>query len=767
MDVAVEGRQPPATGALEFPLLQLIVEARNEHGMRQQDWSRYRRYCSTKTQRVRSALHLTHTSEQGKAGKAAKGSRRNKRRAAMTPEMQSAASKGRGHQFVRREISLDQVHNTRPLELLLFEAEHSWASAEEIWSQHTDKNRAAYRRHSLSRARRAVRYAEQLRELVDALPAVTLPGRAQTLAYVGLVRGALQFIQGRSEETLRVAAVTRQLLTGIAESSPTSRDEALASSFLDTLDAQIRFAAYSLNETDDPYALADRTATPAVCEEVLPGFAELVQQLRSSHQAAPPKPLELHWRSQTIPVHTVELYDVVTRAQDEEAVLARFVQAPTSSAPSERPKSQRTRLTHAERNAKRRGGAGRVRTARTNHAEWDPFDRVLSALTDAEATARALVEENAQALAKTHSTRYEAGGVHLRRAHEWLTYRLLSVRIARNVRLMHDVQLRAHKRETRAQSLQQARSGRTRLSQPAAPSQKRPQPGSRAKRVRTEPKAFRRRPGRSGTHRLAGERREQRTLRAQRAAEAQAERRRLRLVPGLAKLLDGIDNSLLAIGGLVLVEGEPDVSNLLEAKRFFYCAALMEYLAQAFVQHGLLGEALVLLQRGDLYIRQAEQSLELADGAEDEDTTFPPQLLGDSDALAQRAQGLQQARTDVYSAIAHHHGSAAPMRVSKSGQTLYFHAQRHVSFDAALVEHALLEAQTQLARGPADAAADEAMDTDDMESDAKDHAPMDVPMNSDDAPFDPANALAEEEERRAEEAQRSRGWFSGWFHRGA
>ena len=766
MDVAVEGRQPLATGALEFPLLQLIVEARNEHGMRQQDWSRYRRYCATKTQRVRSALHLTHAAEQGKAGKATKGQRRSKRRMNMTPEMQSAANKGRGHQFVRREIALDEVRDTRPLELLLFEAEHSWASAEEIWSQHTDENRSVHRRHSLSRARRAVQYAEELRELVEALPAVTLPGRAQTLAYVGLVRGALHFIQGRSEETLRVAAVTRQLLTNIAESSPTSRDEALASSFLDTLDAQIRFAAYSMNETDDPYAAAERTATPAVCEEVLPGFAETIQQLRSSHQAAPPKPLELHWRSQTIPVHTVELYDVVTRVRAEEAVLARFVQAPTFSAPSERTKSQRTRLTHAERNAKRRGGTGRARVGRANNAEWDPFDRVLSALADAEATARALVDENSHALAKTHSTRYEASGVHLRRAHEWLTYRLLSVRIARNVRLMHGVQLRAHKREARAQSLQQAHSARVRPSRPAAPSQKRPQPGSRAKRTRAEPKAFRRRPGRSGTRRLASERRVLRSKRALRAAEGQAERRRLRLVPGLAKLLDGIDSSLLAIGGLVMVEGEPDVSNLLEAKRFFYCAALMEYLAHAFVQYGLLGEALILLQRGDLYIRQAEQSLELADGAEDEDTSFPPQLLGGSDALAQRAQGLEQARTDVYSAITRHHGPAASMRASKSGQTLYFHAQRHVSFDAALVEHALLEAQAQLARGPADMAAGEAMDAEEMEPPVGDHAPVDMPMSNDDAPFDPANALAEEEER-AQEAQRPRGWLASWFGRRA
>lgn len=758
MDVVLEGRQPPATDSLEFPLLQMIVEARNEHGMRQQDWARYRRYCTTKTKRVRAALHLTHAAEQGKAGKA-KATRRSKRRMHITPEMQSAANKGRGHQFVRREIALDQVHDTRPLELLLFEAEHGWASAEEIWAQQTEETRAAHRRHSLSRARRAVHYAEQLHALVDALPSVTLPGRAQTLAYLGLVRGALRFIQGNPEQTLRVASVTRQLLTCMAQSSPSSRDEALASSFLDILDAQIRFAAYSLNATEQPHVLADRTATPDVCEAMLPGFADIVQQLRSSHQAAPSKPLELHWRSQTIPVHTVELYDVVTRVQAEEAVLARFVQAPTT--PSERPKAQRTRLTHAERNAKRRGGSGRVLTARANHATFDPFDRVLSALTDAEATARALVDENAQALEKTYSTRYEAAGVHLRRAHEWLTYRLLSVRIARNVRLLHDVQSRAQKREARAQLLFRARSGHSPPPPSVAPIHKRPQPGSRAKRARSEPKAFRRRPGRSGTHRLALERRAQRTARAQRAAESQAERRRLRLLPGLAKLLEGIDSSLLGIGGLFMIEGEPDVSNLLEAKRFFYCAALMEYLAQAFVLYGLPGEALVLLQRGDLFVRQAEQSLELADGAEDEDTSFPPQLLSGSHALSERSQALQQARMDVYSAIERHRGPAAPIHTSKSGQTLYLHAQRHVSFDTAVVEHTLREAEAYVASGSTEE--DKAMDVDEA---TPNNEEIPAPDMVSDAPFDPANALAEEEERRAEAAQRPRGWLAGWFRRG-
>ncbi|MCF3329685.1 hypothetical protein L1030_24670, partial [Escherichia coli] len=86
--------------------------------------------------------------------------------------------------------------------------------------------------------------------------------------------------------------------------------------------------------------------------------------------------------------------------------------------------------------------------------------RVLAALTDAESIARVLVDDNTQALAKTHSTRYEAAGLQLRRAHEWLAYRLLSVRIARNVRLWSDVQSRAAMREARAEALMQQRTHR-------------------------------------------------------------------------------------------------------------------------------------------------------------------------------------------------------------------------------------------------------------------------------------------------------------------
>lgn len=789
MDVVLDGEAPlSADDSLSFPLLKLIVEARNEHGMRQQDWARYRKYCTTKTQRIRSTLQLTHID--AASHKQTKPKRSHKRTKRLTPEQQSAAAKGQGHTFVRRTIALEQVTDTRPMELLLFEAEHCWSAAEELWAQQTEETRAVLRRRSLGRARRAVHYAEQLVALSNALPALDTPSRAQCLAYQGLVRSAQQFIQGRWEATLRVAAVTRQLLTCLAECSSSSREEALASSFLDGLDAQIRFAAYSLGDTDDTDTTVQRIATPSACEETLPGFEAVTTALRTTHTSAPTAPLELPWRQTTIPVPTVELHDVVTRVRAEEQGLQRSVQASASSSAARASSSSKTRarLTHAERNAKRRGnshaGAQRLHDGRANHSEMDPFDRALSALTDAESVARTLVEENAEALAKTHSARYEAAGLTLRRAHEWLTYRLMCVRVARNVRLLADVQARAEKREARALSLADERSCRTArrpttTTTTSTPSPKKPQPGSRAKRPRSTPKRFVRPPGRSGTRRVAKQRRTAQTQRADEAVRAQQERRRLRLVPGLAKLLDTMDSSLLAMGGLEMVEAEPDVSNLLEAKRFYYCAVLLEHLAHAFAQYHLPAEALVLLQRADLYIRQASQSLELAEGADDEDAQFVPYLLGDDKAiLSTQTQRIQQLRLHVLKDMdVTPASSQAPTSIqsTKSGQTLYYHALHHVSFDPVDVEHAVTQARTMVPTSTDSTWVDE--DDEEAMDDAEEDARLDVdaqPMKEDtpampiasapptDGPFDPMNALEEEEERE-NEAKKSRGWLRGWF----
>ncbi|WFD29750.1 signal recognition particle subunit srp68 [Malassezia sp. CBS 17886] len=800
MNVSTEGRSLPAgVGDVTFPVLQLVNEARSEHGMRQHDWMRYRKYCVAKTQRVRAALRLTHTDE-APGARSARGSARraHKRRAPVTPAVQSREDKGKENVFVRKEIALDRVDSVRPLELLLFDTEHCWAAAEEIWAQQTapDAARSALRRRSVARGRRAVQCVARLEHLAHAMGAhLDVYSRAQCAAYGALVRAAVFFIKGAWVDTRRFCAVARMLLVTLAECNASSRDEALASSFLDALDAQIRFASYSLGDTqNDMQLVAERVATPETCEAAVPGFAVLTAALRAARatdRAA--QPLQLQWRGRAIPVHSTDLHDAVQKVRAEEQQLHQVLDATDAPAADVAcPHAPRAKLSHAQRNAKRSGAAPATWQSRANasRAELGPFDRVLAALTDAEALARELVEENAAALQKSHSTRYAAAGGDLRRAHEYLLYRLLCVRITRNVRLLGEVQAKAHKRDARAAALLAARGAASAADVPTAqPSRKRSQPGSRARRPRTQPKAFRRRPARSGTHRVHARAKQRAAQHARDVAASKGVRRHVRVIPGLARLLESIDSSLLALGGLAMVEGEPDVSSLVEAKRFAYCAELLAHIADAFLLHGLCAEALLLLQRGDLYVRQAAQALELAEGAEQEDLAFPPQLLGVPTPLRDPAVLLRSVRSRVAPALRTPHDSASSAwRDTKAGQTLFYYAQRHVSFDADDLDHAL----AQLERGglgntrgaeDMDEGGEEGVDA--LAGDGGERGQADLggkegggeggmgaersvaadplqPTSTAHA-YDPANVLAEEEERMLAEHHAAARPRSGWL----
>lgn len=142
MDVILNaaGDKPPAGSGVDdasvapgpsipFPLLMLITQARNEHGMRQQDVRRYRHYCSTKVHRLREVLHKTHTPDSNKrggshgnkkggaAGGASKRASKKVKRKAQSATVQSQTNKGKGNVFTRRSIALDEVQNDRCVSL--------------------------------------------------------------------------------------------------------------------------------------------------------------------------------------------------------------------------------------------------------------------------------------------------------------------------------------------------------------------------------------------------------------------------------------------------------------------------------------------------------------------------------------------------------------------------------------------------------------------------------------------------------------------------
>ncbi|CAO1614396.1 unnamed protein product [Sympodiomycopsis kandeliae] len=649
LDLSKAADAPAGGGSLTLPLLKLISEARNEHGMRQHDYASYRHFCTQKTYRLRKTLNLTHKDaerdQKGSAGKGQKNNRRSKRK--QTAASQSAADKAKGgNVFTEKTIDVGQIRNDRPAQLLLFEAERAWSHAQDLRNQSNEQEQdPSLRKRGLGRAKRSVQWAQELADLIQSLgDRVDASSKVEVAIYSILTKSSAAFDKGEWQSSLEHLSVARHLLAALALNSADSRGEALANSFIDAGEAQMRFCAYQIGEEgQDMDEVAKQHGSEQNQKRICPQFDQLIASLEQGKAAAGQtvkEDVRIRWRDRTIPIRNPELMDAVVSARSQEDALANTLQGNThvqdTSKAQKRESSKPKRLSHAERSAKKRGGAapaGETSTAAAKRAVAssrstnDPFDHAIAALTEGEVVARRLVEDNAEALSKSHSTRYEAVGEDLKVAHEWLQYRLLSLQIKRSTRLISEVQDKAQKREIRKKeqlerklAARDARSSASvgKSSKKSSGSHtkkepKKPQPGSLAKRPRSGPVSFRRKPAKSGTKRLQALKAAGRDATARVLSEGQSRRRSARAIPAIAKLLDNSEYNLIAISALSVIEGDPDASSLIDAKAAWYRAELLRQLARAHALANERGEASLLLRRAALSVRQARQALELVE----------------------------------------------------------------------------------------------------------------------------------------------------------
>ncbi|KAJ1032659.1 hypothetical protein NDA16_000682 [Ustilago loliicola] len=872
---------------IAFPLLQLISEARNEHGMRQQDFARYRRYCASKTHRLRQLLSLTHSDGSHKAeakkSKGVKAARGKKPKKAQQASAQSANAKSHGNVFTAKKLDVAQVNDARPAQLLLFEAERAWAYSQELRSEaFDDESNPQLRKRGISRLRRAEQWSSSLHQLVQAFAKrFDVYSRAETAAYLLIIKATTAFDRSQWDKALQMLSVGRNLLNAIATNSPTSRAEALTNSYVDAGEAQMRYSAYQLgNSEQDMDKIASSTATPELCSQILPEYSQLIEELTSAKAKAgsgQKQTLSLSWHGHQIPVRNPELLDTIVAAQSEEAALRESVMVEAvgdrdantgasahrknNKAAAEQKDGKRARLSHAQRKAKKReiaqgessadgarnASTSTVRLGKAGRTELDPSDRALSAFTDAEDVARKLVEDNAEALSKSHSARYETASKDLQTAHDFIFYRLLALRVWRNLRLVAEVEQRAEKREKRAMSSVEARlKGKGAAGSAAQKRSKRSKgkqqkldeaitakkaalrkksPGSRAKKSGSTARSHACKPARSGTRKLRSRQALARENRARAIAAQKSKRRGARAVPSLAKLLDAAETSLVAMGSIALIESEPDVSSLVEAKAAWFRSKILRHLARAFSLSGAHAEAILLLTRAQLYVRQARQAAELAEDVDEEDADFPPRLKSSSgsdavfdhsdEVLASLKRGVQKSLLKAQQhdqrgsskAKSQAKGKAgSSMSDSRAGQALQELARKYIDFDPVSLQEAQrvpedvkaeFEQEQQASLSPASKpqpkpakakstavpVAKPAKEPTkaqppvskqpvqeeqvDVEEEAE-HFQDEEEAGDVSLAYDPGNALAEEEEARleAEAAAKKKGWLGGWFGRG-
>ncbi|KAJ1987478.1 signal recognition particle subunit srp68 [Dimargaris cristalligena] len=213
----VDSTTPPSNEAVKpsstlQPIISYVHDARTTNGLRQQDYIRYRRFCTKRLHSVRKSLHLAEVSKKATAPQA---------------------------------ITADHVSdNSQCLLTLLLEAERAWSYAQELKESSNASGEPRQRYHHLRRLRKAIYYAQALlngTSLLEQMPTL----RLEAYAYFLNLHSLVQLAQGNWSVALDILTVTRHIFMHLGRSAGPQYLEQ-CHSFIDELDPQIRYCAYKL-----------------------------------------------------------------------------------------------------------------------------------------------------------------------------------------------------------------------------------------------------------------------------------------------------------------------------------------------------------------------------------------------------------------------------------------------------------------------------------------------------------------------------------------
>ncbi|KAJ3079824.1 signal recognition particle subunit srp68 [Quaeritorhiza haematococci] len=392
-------------GPLSLDVLATVNDARNMHGLRHQDYQRYRQFCARKIHRVRKAANLV----QGKK------------------------------KFEKKDVTIENAETIKHLEIPLFQAERAWSYAMQLKRESASEPRK--RHHLMKRLKKAAEAAAKLEQIcqegkVDTRTALDVQ------AYAALMAGYVLFEKQSWQEALDKFAAARTIYEKLA-SAGTAQQEALCYSAMDTIDPNIRYCAYNLKlskgQVADISALIEMRNKSAAADggaglDLLASKVEsLLAQTRQERAATVQN---ISWRGRTVAIKNERLVDAVLSAQEAMQNLDELKKKVGDGVDLEGDSD-------AEDDAAGKKKGGEQKAAKDKKAKktkkdelLEAYDTVLGALWDASRIAEADVKEDAIATAKVKSSKSEANTAALQLAHGYVVFTRLSRTVERNLLLV-------------------------------------------------------------------------------------------------------------------------------------------------------------------------------------------------------------------------------------------------------------------------------------------------------------------------------------------
>ncbi|BGP50455.1 signal recognition particle subunit srp68 [Rhodotorula kratochvilovae] len=519
---------------ISIPLLQLVSDARSTYGLRHQDFGRYRSHCVAKVHHLRKAVGLGQT-------------------------------QGKSRKYQKKAVEADKVTSDKHLQIVLFDAERSWAHSQLLKSTLDDPSTPpATKHHFAKRLAKASSHAGALLTLVHdpaLAPRLSAAHTAQVQAYALVQRGTVAFERGKHAEGLSALSGAYAVLGRLAETAPSATDEALANEVMDEVEPMLRFCAYRLGrDTASGVAAISEEVAAKEMGALVPGWEELSARLGTEGAAEKRESVEIRWRGEVVPVRNAELVGPALKVQEALASLREDEARSKKGGEGAQGKKKAVEAGGAKKEIL---GARRMGT----------YDKALLVLSDAEAVAHQLVEDNQIAASKGNTARSEAAARPLTLFHAYIQYHLLSVRLKRDLLLIASSASKLATREAKIHAAETAFVAQTGARDPAV-------------------------------------------------AEGKIRRLRAKALPGLVRVFDTALLSLEAMRDLEAVEMDDELSTTVEARIALVRAQRCKYLSQANALPPSLsrapaspaaltsayGSALSLNARAKLYVREARHA---------------------------------------------------------------------------------------------------------------------------------------------------------------
>ncbi|XP_065186896.1 signal recognition particle subunit SRP68-like [Sycon ciliatum] len=266
-------------------ILLIIKDSQAQHGLRHNDYSRYRAYCARRIHRIRKSLHFQH---------------------------------GHKSRYNPKKITVEKVTDVRYLHLVLMSAERAWAYAMELRPQSNTEPRKHF--SLLKKLRRAEQYAVELEELCSACPQADARTKLEAQAYSAWIHGTRQFELKDYKNALSSFRTTRTIYERLSEALVDEEQRRTYQARAQEVEPNIQYCAYQIGQmqgTTDIKKLMElrkQAAMMSGTQEFL--AAEIDNALSQVREKQATKLQEVSWHGAMVPVRNEKVRVFLIHVQD-------------------------------------------------------------------------------------------------------------------------------------------------------------------------------------------------------------------------------------------------------------------------------------------------------------------------------------------------------------------------------------------------------------------------------------------------------------------